>query len=107
MPEEALVHIFGEARRTTPSILYLPQFQLWWETVSRQVVIACSINNLGGIIGSCSSTNVQFAESLGNVLSLGIMAWKVMIAVTDGFTLDGDNRKSPRLQYPNSLFCAQ
>lgn len=33
-PEEALVHIFCEARRTVPSILYLPQFQLWWETVS-------------------------------------------------------------------------
>ncbi|KAG6436019.1 hypothetical protein SASPL_100900 [Salvia splendens] len=29
-PEEALVHVFGEARRTTPSILYLPQFHLWW-----------------------------------------------------------------------------
>ena len=34
-PEEALVHIFGEARRTTPSILYLPQFHLWWENVSK------------------------------------------------------------------------
>ncbi|KAF8408546.1 hypothetical protein HHK36_004609 [Tetracentron sinense] len=33
-PEEALVHIFSEARRTTPSILFIPQFQLWWETVS-------------------------------------------------------------------------
>jgi hypothetical protein len=33
-PEEALVHIFGEAKRTTPSILYLPQFHLWWDTVS-------------------------------------------------------------------------
>lgn len=32
-PEEALVHIFSEARRTTPSILYLPQFHLWWENV--------------------------------------------------------------------------
>ena len=32
-PEEALVHIFGEARRNTPSILYLPQLHLWWETV--------------------------------------------------------------------------
>nr|ASZ84552.1 putative BRAT1 [Cupressus sempervirens] len=31
-PEEALVHIVGEARRTSPSILYLPQLQLWWET---------------------------------------------------------------------------
>ena len=33
-PEEALVHIFGEARRTTPSILFLPQYHLWWDTVS-------------------------------------------------------------------------
>ncbi|XP_062173203.1 ATPase family AAA domain-containing protein At1g05910 isoform X2 [Alnus glutinosa] len=36
-PEEALVHIFGEARRTTPSILYLPQFNLWWETAHEQL----------------------------------------------------------------------
>ncbi|KAF7850782.1 hypothetical protein BT93_L5023 [Corymbia citriodora subsp. variegata] len=36
-PEEALVHIFGEARRTTPSILYLPQFHLWWETAHDQL----------------------------------------------------------------------
>ncbi|KAG0484917.1 hypothetical protein HPP92_008996 [Vanilla planifolia] len=36
-PEEALVHIFSEARRTTPSVLFLPQFQLWWRqyTVDR------------------------------------------------------------------------
>ncbi|KAI4372733.1 hypothetical protein MLD38_010932 [Melastoma candidum] len=36
-PEEALVHIFGEARRTIPSILYLPQFHLWWETAHEQL----------------------------------------------------------------------
>ncbi|KAJ4867823.1 ATPase family AAA domain-containing protein [Raphanus sativus] len=30
-PEEALVHIFSEARRTTPSILYIPMFNNWWE----------------------------------------------------------------------------
>ncbi|KAL3678186.1 hypothetical protein R1sor_021142 [Riccia sorocarpa] len=36
-PEEALVHIFGEARRTTPSILFLPQLQLWWETAHDQL----------------------------------------------------------------------
>ncbi|WOL04434.1 ATPase family AAA domain-containing protein [Canna indica] len=36
-PEEALVHIFGEARRTTPSILYLPQFHIWWETADVQL----------------------------------------------------------------------
>ncbi|KAJ4844646.1 hypothetical protein Tsubulata_033637 [Turnera subulata] len=36
-PEEALVHIFGEARRTTPSILYLPHFDLWWENAHDQL----------------------------------------------------------------------
>ncbi|KAG0486772.1 hypothetical protein HPP92_008867 [Vanilla planifolia] len=36
-PEEALVHIFSEARRTTPSVLFLPQFQLWWETAHEQL----------------------------------------------------------------------
>ncbi|XP_072081721.1 ATPase family AAA domain-containing protein At1g05910-like isoform X2 [Arachis hypogaea] len=36
-PEEALVYIFGEARRTTPSILYLPQFDVWWETAHKQL----------------------------------------------------------------------
>ncbi|XP_068647706.1 ATPase family AAA domain-containing protein At1g05910-like [Aristolochia californica] len=36
-PEEALLHIFGEAKRTTPSVLYLPQFQLWWETAHEQL----------------------------------------------------------------------
>lgn len=36
-PEEALVHIVGEARRNTPSILYLPQLQLWWETAHLQL----------------------------------------------------------------------
>ncbi|XP_057723885.1 NADPH-dependent codeinone reductase 1-4-like [Arachis stenosperma] len=36
-PEEALVYIFGEARRTTPSILYLPQFDVWWETARKQL----------------------------------------------------------------------
>lgn len=36
-PEEALVHIFSEARRTTPSILYLPHFHLWWENAHEQL----------------------------------------------------------------------
>lgn len=30
--EEALVHIFLEARRAAPAILYLPHLQLWWDT---------------------------------------------------------------------------
>ncbi|KAF5733889.1 hypothetical protein HS088_TW16G00330 [Tripterygium wilfordii] len=36
-PEEALVHIFGEARRTTPSILYISQFNLWWDNADEQL----------------------------------------------------------------------
>lgn len=36
-PEEALVHIFGEARRTTPSILFCPQFNLWWDNAHEQL----------------------------------------------------------------------
>ncbi|GFP81365.1 ATPase family aaa domain-containing protein at1g05910 [Phtheirospermum japonicum] len=36
-PEEALVHVFGEAKRTTPSILYLPRFHLWWESAHDQL----------------------------------------------------------------------
>ncbi|TYI38326.1 hypothetical protein ES332_A02G018700v1 [Gossypium tomentosum] len=35
--EEAVVHIFSEARRTTPSILYIPQFNLWWDNAYEQL----------------------------------------------------------------------
>ncbi|KAG8057401.1 hypothetical protein GUJ93_ZPchr0002g26321 [Zizania palustris] len=47
-PEEALVHIFGEARRTTPSILYLPQFHLWWDTAHEplKAVLLTLLNEL-------------------------------------------------------------
>ncbi|XP_026084340.1 ATPase family AAA domain-containing protein 2-like isoform X1 [Carassius auratus] len=33
-PEEACAQVFCEARRTTPSILYVPHIQRWWDTVS-------------------------------------------------------------------------
>ncbi|KAJ6733884.1 hypothetical protein OIU74_005638 [Salix koriyanagi] len=36
-PEEALVHIFGEARRATPSILYISHFDLWWDNAHEQL----------------------------------------------------------------------
>ncbi|CAM4704056.1 unnamed protein product [Leuciscus chuanchicus] len=32
--EEACAQVFCEARRTTPSILYIPHIQHWWDTVS-------------------------------------------------------------------------
>ncbi|KAG7225277.1 hypothetical protein INR49_014676 [Caranx melampygus] len=31
-PEEACTQVFCEARRTSPSILYIPHLQQWWET---------------------------------------------------------------------------
>ncbi|XP_071386690.1 ATPase family AAA domain-containing protein 2-like [Centroberyx affinis] len=31
-PEEGCAQVFREARRTSPSILYLPHIQQWWET---------------------------------------------------------------------------
>ncbi|XP_043116667.1 ATPase family AAA domain-containing protein 2-like isoform X2 [Puntigrus tetrazona] len=33
-PEEACAQVFCEARRTVPSILYIPHIQRWWDTVS-------------------------------------------------------------------------
>ncbi|XP_035285771.1 ATPase family AAA domain-containing protein 2-like isoform X1 [Anguilla anguilla] len=32
-PEEACAQLFREAKRTAPSILYVPHIQLWWDTV--------------------------------------------------------------------------
>nr|XP_033789638.1 ATPase family AAA domain-containing protein 2 isoform X2 [Geotrypetes seraphini] len=32
-PEETCAQLFNEAKRTAPSILYLPHIHLWWETV--------------------------------------------------------------------------
>ncbi|KAM3928638.1 ATPase family AAA domain-containing protein 2 [Leptodactylus fuscus] len=33
-PEENCAQLFREAKRTAPSILYIPHIHLWWETVS-------------------------------------------------------------------------
>lgn len=32
-PEEAVAQVFREARRTTPSIIYLPHIDIWWSSV--------------------------------------------------------------------------
>ncbi|KAJ6420577.1 hypothetical protein OIU84_028007 [Salix udensis] len=62
-PEEALVHIFGEARRTTPSILYIPNFDLWWDNAHEQLraVLLTLLEELPSdlpilLIGSSSSS---------------------------------------------------
>ncbi|XP_063773807.1 ATPase family AAA domain-containing protein 2-like isoform X2 [Pseudophryne corroboree] len=33
-PEEICAQVFREAKRTAPSILYIPDIPLWWETIS-------------------------------------------------------------------------
>ncbi|KAJ6734261.1 hypothetical protein OIU79_001505 [Salix purpurea] len=65
-PEEALVHIFGEARRTTPSILYIPNFDLWWDNAHEQLraVLLTLLEELPSdlpilLLGSSSSSLVE------------------------------------------------
>ncbi|XP_057456261.1 ATPase family AAA domain-containing protein At1g05910 isoform X2 [Lotus japonicus] len=68
-PEEALVHIFGEARRTTPSILYISQFDVWWETAHEQLraVLLTLLDELPSdlpilLLGTTSVTLVEVDE---------------------------------------------
>ncbi|KAL6547965.1 hypothetical protein OROHE_009670 [Orobanche hederae] len=55
-PEEALVHVFGEARRTTPSVLYLPQFHLWWESAVLRTLLEDLPSDLPILLLGTSST---------------------------------------------------
>lgn len=73
-PEEALVHIFGEARRTTPSILYLPQFHLWAENAHEQLkaVLLTLLEELPSdfpifLLGTCSLPPVELNEDHSSV----------------------------------------
>uniref|UniRef100_A0A453LB34 ATPase AAA-type core domain-containing protein n=1 Tax=Aegilops tauschii subsp. strangulata TaxID=200361 RepID=A0A453LB34_AEGTS len=75
-PEEALVHIFGEARRTTPSILYLPQFHLWWDTAHEQLraVLLTLLNELASnlpvlLLGTSSVAFDELEEECASIFS--------------------------------------
>ncbi|KAL5781114.1 hypothetical protein ACOSP7_006143 [Xanthoceras sorbifolium] len=75
-PEEALVHIFGEARRTTPSILYIPQFNLWWENAHEQLraVLLTLLEELPSdmpilLLGTSSISLVEVEGDLSSVFS--------------------------------------
>ncbi|KAM0894917.1 hypothetical protein ACQ4PT_024173 [Festuca glaucescens] len=75
-PEEALVHIFGEARRTTPSILYLPQFHLWWDTAHEQLraVLLTLLNELASnlpvlLLGTSSVAFDDLEEECASIFS--------------------------------------
>ncbi|XP_076611159.1 ATPase family AAA domain-containing protein 2-like isoform X1 [Chaetodon auriga] len=51
-PEEACAQVFCEARRTSPSILYIPHIQQWWETAGPS--LRASFSSLLGSIPSFS-----------------------------------------------------
>ncbi|XP_028255391.1 ATPase family AAA domain-containing protein 2-like [Parambassis ranga] len=51
-PEEACAQVFCEARRTSPSILYIPHLQQWWETAG--AALRASFLSLLGSIPSFS-----------------------------------------------------
>ncbi|TVU08937.1 hypothetical protein EJB05_42385 [Eragrostis curvula] len=75
-PEEALVHIFGEAKRTTPSILYLPQFHLWWDTAHEQLraVLLTLLNELPSnlpvlLLGTSSVAFTDLEEECASIFS--------------------------------------
>ncbi|OEL29294.1 ATPase family AAA domain-containing protein [Dichanthelium oligosanthes] len=75
-PEEALVHIFGEAKRTTPSILYLSQFHLWWDTAHEQLkaVLLTLLNELPSnlpvlLLGTSSVAFTDLEEECASIFS--------------------------------------
>ncbi|KAF7210755.1 ATPase family AAA domain-containing protein 2 [Nothobranchius furzeri] len=47
-PEEACAQVFSEAKRTSPSILYIPHIQQWWETAG-PALRTSFLSLLGGI----------------------------------------------------------
>ncbi|XP_030597491.1 ATPase family AAA domain-containing protein 2-like isoform X2 [Archocentrus centrarchus] len=86
-PEEACAQVFCEAKRTSPSILYVPHIQQWWETVG-SALRASFLSLLGSIpsfspillLATCSVPFQQldpeiqslFREDYGEVYTLGV-----------------------------------
>ncbi|XP_075494517.1 ATPase family AAA domain-containing protein At1g05910-like [Primulina tabacum] len=75
-PEEALVHVFGEARRTMPSILYLPQFHLWWESAHDllRAVLRSLMEELPSdlpvlLFGTSSTSLAEICDSSSSIFS--------------------------------------
>ncbi|XP_029299380.1 ATPase family AAA domain-containing protein 2-like isoform X2 [Cottoperca gobio] len=86
-PEEACVQVFCEARRTSPSIIYMPRIQQWWETAGSSLR-ASFLSLLGSIpslspillLATCSIPHLQldpeiqflFREEYGEVYTISI-----------------------------------
>ncbi|XP_059206069.1 ATPase family AAA domain-containing protein 2-like isoform X3 [Centropristis striata] len=85
-PEEACAQVFCEARRTSPSILYLPHIQQWWDTAGSS--LRASFSSLLGsipslspilLLATCSlphqtldpEIQLLFREEYGEVFSVG------------------------------------
>ncbi|XP_037650196.1 ATPase family AAA domain-containing protein 2-like isoform X4 [Sebastes umbrosus] len=86
-PEEACVQVFCEARRTSPSILYMPHIQQWWETAGSSLrasflSLLSSIPSLSPILllATCSVPLQQldpeiqslFWEDCGEIYTIGV-----------------------------------
>ncbi|XP_029976101.1 ATPase family AAA domain-containing protein 2-like [Salarias fasciatus] len=90
-PEEACAQRFSEARRTSPSVLYVPHIQQWWDTVG-PALRASFLSLLAGIpsfspvllLATCSVPHEQldpeiqslFREEYGEVYTLGVPSQK-------------------------------
>ncbi|KAL6100257.1 atad2 [Pungitius sinensis] len=86
-PEEACAQVFCEARRTSPSILYLPHMQQWWEAAGSSLR-ASFLSLLGGVpslspillLATCSDDYKQldpeiqalFREDYGEVHTVSV-----------------------------------
>ncbi|XP_045913868.1 ATPase family AAA domain-containing protein 2-like [Micropterus dolomieu] len=86
-PEEACAQVFCEAKRTSPSILYIPHIQQWWETAG-PALRASFLSLLGSIpsftpillLATCSVPRQQldpeiqflFREDYGEVYTISV-----------------------------------
>ncbi|XP_054461492.1 ATPase family AAA domain-containing protein 2-like [Anoplopoma fimbria] len=86
-PEEACAQVFCEARRTSPSVLYVPHIQQWWETAGSSLR-ASFLSLLGGVpslspillLATCSVPHGEldpeiqslFREEYGEVYRVGV-----------------------------------
>ncbi|KAM6899619.1 ATPase family AAA domain-containing protein 2-like [Xenentodon cancila] len=86
-PEETCAQVFCEAKRTSPSILYIPHIQQWWET-ARPELRASFLSLLGSIpsfspillLATCSVPYQQmdpeiqslFREEYGEVFTISV-----------------------------------
>ncbi|KAM4538680.1 ATPase family AAA domain-containing protein 2-like isoform 1-T2 [Odontesthes bonariensis] len=86
-PEEACAQVFCEAKRTSPSILYIPHMQQWWETAG-SALRASFLSLLGSIpsfspillLATCSIPHQEldpeiqclFREEYGEVYTISV-----------------------------------